>query len=133
MYCYMYNVNLSFGLNTDRNFGSGGLLILLDQTEMYDVKITLNNISAFGNTGVAGLQGGNMALLAFTEAKYTLVINNMVSSYGNRYRSLKSDLVSPVGGLYIINGLYTFTKLRECGILLPVKKTHYSEEQHISF
>ena len=110
-YFDMSNVNFSFGLNTDRNFGSGGLLILLDQTEMYGVDITLNNISAFGNTGVAGLQGGNMALLAYTEAKYALFINNMVSSYGNRYHLLKSDFISPAGGLYIINGLYRFTKL----------------------
>ena len=121
-YCYMSNVNFSFGLNTNRIFGSGGLLILLDQTEMYGVGILLNNISAFGNTGVAGLQGANMALLAFTEAKYALVINNMVNSYGNRYSSLKSDLIGPVGGLYIINGLYTFTKLRDCGIQLKVEK-----------
>ena len=120
-YCYMYNVNFSFGLNTDRNFGSGGLLILLDQTEMYAAVIVLNNISAFGNTGFAGLQGGNMALLAYTLAKYALVINNMVSSYGNRYSTLKSDLISPAGGLYIINGLYRFTKLRDCGIQLQVK------------
>ena len=106
--------------NTDRNFGSGGLLILLDQTEMYIVDIALNNINAFGNTGIAGLQRGNMALLACTEAKYALVINNMVSSYGNRYRSLKSDLISPVGGVYIINGLYRLPKLRDCGIQLQV-------------
>ena len=124
-YCYMYNVNFSFGLNTDRNFGSGGLLILLDQTEMYDVNITLNNISAFGNTDFGGLGGlggaGNMVLLAYTEAKYALFINNMVNSYGNRYRLLRSDLISPAGGLYIVNGLYRFTKLRNCGIQLQVK------------
>ena len=112
MYCYMYNVNFSFGLNTDRNFGSGALLILLDETEMQCVDITLSNISAFGNTGVAGLGGaGNMVLLAYNEAKYALVINNMVNSYGNRYHSLKSDFISPAGGLYIVNGLYRFTKL----------------------
>ena len=121
-YFYVSNVNFSFGLNTDRNFGSGGLLILLDQTEMYGVDIDLNNISAFGNTGFAGSQGGNMALLAYTEAKYALFINNMVSSYGNRYRSLRSDLISSTGGLSIINGLYRFTKLRDCGIQLQVKK-----------
>ena len=115
-YLYMYNVNFSFGLNTDRSFGSGGLLILLDQTEMYFVDIALNNISAFGNTG-----GGNMALLAYTEAKYALFINNMVSSYGNRYSSLRSDLISSTGGFYIVNGLYTSTKLRDCGMLLQVK------------
>ena len=121
-YFYMSNVNFSFGLNTDHTFGSGGLLILLDQTEMYGVVIALNNISAFGNTGAAGLQGGNMALLAYTEAKYALFINNMVSGYGNRYRSLRSDLISSAGGLYIVNGLYRFTKLRNCGIQLHVKK-----------
>ena len=121
-YCYMYNVNFSFGLNTDRHFGSGGLLIFLDQTEMYGVVIFLLNITAFGNTGFAGLQGGNMAFLAYTGAKYALFINNMVNSYGNRYSSLKSDLISPAGGLYIVNGLYTSTKLRDCGIQLPVKK-----------
>ena len=118
----MYNVNFSFGLNTDRHFGSGGLLIFLDQTEMYGVVIFLLNITAFGNTGFAGLQGGNMAFLAYTGAKYALFINNMVNSYGNRYSSLKSDLISPAGGLYIVNGLYTSTKLRDCGIQLPVKK-----------
>ena len=121
-YFYVSNVNFSFGLNTDRIFGSGGLLILLDQTEMYGVDIVLNNISAFGNTGFAGSQGGNMALLAYTEAKYALFINNMVSSYGNRYRSLRSDLISSAGGLSIINGLYRFTKLRDCGIQLQIKK-----------
>ena len=121
-YFDMSNVNFSFGLNTDRNFGSGGLLILLEQTEMYGVVITLNNISAFGNTGVAGLQAaGNMALLAYTEAKYAVVINYMVSSYGNRYRLLRSDLITPAGGLYIVNGLYRFTKLRDCGIQLQAK------------
>ena len=121
-YFNMYSVNFSFGLNTDRNFGSGGLLILLDQTEMYVVNITLNNTSAFGNTGVAGLQAaGNMVFLAYTEAKYALFINNMVSEYGNRYNSLRSDLISSAGGLYIVNGLYRFTKLQNCGIQLQVK------------
>ena len=123
-YCYMYNVNFSFGLNTDRNFGSGGLLILLDQTEMYGVDIVLNNISAFGNAGVASLQAaGNMVLLAYTKATYALVINNMVNSYGNRYHSLKSDLIGAVGGVYIINGIYRLPTLRDCGIQLQVKNS----------
>ena len=125
-YFYMNNVNFSFGLNTDRNFGSGGLLILLDQTEMYGVDILLNNISAFGNTGVAGLQGANMVLLAYTEAKYALFINNMVNSYGNRYSSLKSDFKScrrVVHNNWPIQ-IYKITRLWYTAVS---KKTHYSE------
>ena len=118
-YFYMYNVNFSFGFSSDRYFGSGGLLITLDQTEMYLVAIALFNIRAFANTAVGG--GGNMALVAFTDAKYALFINNMVSSYGNKDLSLRSDLLNTAGGLNILNGMYRTTKLRNCGTQLRVR------------